>query len=828
VITEDGTGRLEDGKAGRLKEGKTGTRVLPVSVSARLPGFLSSRLPVLLLLVAATIPVAGVFTLSKLFFVRDLVLAFHSRFQFIRHSLRSGVFPFWDPYPAHGQPAINDALYQIFHLPSLPIRVLLPELVAYNLWVALPVPLAALGMYAFLRRHAHPWAAAFGGIAYAASGPIVSSTNFPNLGWSIATVPFVFWSLDRLIDRRTVSATATFAVMVALQALSGEPVTLAATLVIAGAYAALPEGRWRQPRIAVLAAIGEVAGLMLAAVQYVPLLSASRNSLRAVTVDVDFWTFHPLALLEVAVPHFFGDFFHSNLRETGWMLALNSGRDPFYYTMYVGVPVAMLAAIAALSRRPRTIFWTVVVLACAVASLGSYTPVYPLLRELIPPLRTFRFPVKYLSLSAFGLATLAAFAFEWLLDRNAPRRATRAVLIGACVLACLAYGLVAWVLIAPALPIRGFYHLAVWAHVPNPIQGAEFVLYRARPLLTSLMLKLLCAAFLLWIAASSRRERRLGLAVFAVVAVVDLLASNGNVNPTIDARLIADPAWTQQIPAGLHERVYIGGRLEGYVNTTDVDAPRYARYLDEYNELEQRYLIINQFLLHTSGLGIRESMSYDLPVLWPTEFARAGGWFHIAPREDRLRFLQRVGTRYVVLPTPPYPGAKPLAQFLGAEQQHLYDAFPDARRAYVVGDAGLGPSVEWQIQGMFQARFDPSHTILVSETPPPAAGQPGPSAPASAAFVEDGVNRVVIRAGLPADGYLTLLDTYNPDWHVDVDGTPAQMMRANGLFRAVHLRQGTHLVTFTYRPSAFYLGAQVSAVTALLLVVGCLWERRRS
>jgi Bacterial membrane protein YfhO len=786
------------------------------------------RLPVFVLLVVATIPVSGVFTLSKLFFVRDLVLAFHSRFLFFRNSIRAGVFPFWDPYVANGQPAINDALYQMFHLPSLPIRLLLPELVAYNVWVALPVPLAALGMYFFLRRHARAAAAAFGGIAYAVSGPIVSSTNFPNLSWSVAAVPFVFWSLDRLIDRRTAGATALFAVMVALQALSGEPVTLATTLIIAGAYAALPEGRWRQPRIAALAALGEVAGLMLAAVQYFPLLAATRNSMRSVTVDADFWTFHPLALLELVVPQFFGDFFHSNLRETGWMLALNSGRDPFYYSMYIGVPIAMLAAVAAVSRRPRTIFWTVVIVACAVASLGSHTPFYPLLRELVPPFRTFRFPVKYLSLSAFGVATLAAFAFEWLLDRTAPHRATRAVVIAACVAALVAYGLVAWVLIAPALPIRLFYRLALWAHVPYPVQGAEFVLYRARPLLTTLMLKLLCAAFLLWLAASSRRERRLGLVAFACIAVFDLLASNDNVNPTIDAKLIADAAWTEQIPRGLHERVYVGGRLEGFVNTTDVDGPRYARYLDEYNEVEQRYVVINQFMFHPSGRGIRESLSYDLPVLWPKEFSRAGGWFLVSGRTERLRYLKRVGTRYVILPTPPYPGAKPLAQLMAAEQLHLYDAFPDARRTYVVGDAGKGDSVDWQIQGMFQERFDDRNTVLVSETPPAAAGLPGMPVAPSAAFVEDGLNRVVVRAGLPMDGYLVLLDTYNPDWHVDVDGTAAPLMRANGLFRAVHLRQGTHLVTFTYYPSKFYLGAQVSAVTALLLVVVCLWERRRS
>jgi hypothetical protein len=329
-----------------------------------------------------------------------------------------------------------------------------------------------------------------------------------------------------------------------------------------------------------------------------------------------------------------------------------------------------------------------------------------------------------------------------------------------------------------------------------------------------------------WRAAAARRVRRLALTVFAGWAVVVLLAGNSKVDPWRDAHRRRGPAWADQIPPDMHERVYIGGRLEGYVNTTDVDAPKYARYLDEFPEMEQRYLVVGEFLFHTSGSRIRESMSYDLPVLWPTDFARAGGWFKVAPREDRLRYLARVGTRFVLLPTPPYPGARPLASMIGAEQQHLYDFNPGARRTYVVADALRGPDVNWQIQGMFQARFDPSRGVLVSEPPPPPAGMPGSPVPPSATFLEDGLNRVVIRAGSPGDGYLALMDTYNPDWKVDVDGAPAPLMRANGLFRAVHLTPGEHVVTFTYRPSQFYLGAAITALTALGLALWGLREAR--
>ena len=781
----------------------------------------------LLAVLVATIPVAGVFTVSKLFFVRDLALTFHSRFVFLRHSVFSGSFPLWDPYAANGQPAVNDALYQLFHLPSLIVRLALPEVIAYNAWVALPIPLGALGMYLFLHKHVSAPAAAFGAVTFAASGPILSTTNFPNLSWSIAAVPFVFWAADRLFERRTPAAASLLAVLVSLQALAGEPVTLAATLGILGAYVSLFDRRWRDLRLIALAATAVTAGVLLSAIQYVPLVAASRASMRGTMTASDFWAFHPLALLELVVPHFFGDYFNSNLRELAWMLALNSQRDPFYYTMYIGVPIALLAAVAGLSGRPHTRFWTLVVIGCAIASLGPYTPLYPALQEVIPPLKSFRFPVKYLSLGAFAIATLVATSMQWFLDGDVPRRSVRVTLILATAAAGLTYLVIAWVLLAPDLPVRGFFQLAIWAKVPAPVQGAEFILYRARPLLTSLLLKLICGSFLLWVAASSRRERRLALAVLSAFAIVDLLASNASVNPTMDARRLADPEWLSQVPRDMHERVYVGGRLEGYVNVLDIDAPKYAAFADGFTQMDQRYVLVQQLLFNPSGSRVREALSYDLPLLWPLDYARLIGYFKFASREERLRFLARVGTRFVVLPTPPSAGAPPLATLVGAEQLKLYDFNPGARRAYVVPDALMGPSVTWQLEGLFQSRFDPSRGVLVSEPPPPAAGVPGSPVFPSAAFLEDGLNRVVIRAGSPGDGYLALFDTYNPDWQVDVDGAAATLMRANGVFRAVHLTPGEHLVTFTYRPSRFYLGAAISALTAVALALWTAWGARR-
>lgn len=776
----------------------------------------------------AFIPVAGVFTTSRMFFVRDLTLAFYSRFQWLRSTIFSGQWPWWDPFPSTGQSAAADALYQVFLPPTLLLRLALPKLVAWNLWVALPVPLSALGAWLYLRRRVTSVPAALGAIVFGLSGPIVSTTNFPNLSWSVAATPYVLWTMDRVLARGRATDAAWLAVALGCQALAGEPVTLAATLVVMVAYVLmeLVASRGALFGRAVVAGVATTLGVMLAAVQFAPLMAAGRNSVRSIMGFADFWSFHPLALIELVVPRFFGDYFASYLRELAWMVALNSGREPFYYSMYVGVPVVIIALVGATSARRATIFWTVMLIGSIVASLGANTPIYPWLVRTIPVLNSFRFPVKYLALASLALAALSAYGWQMVQEGTAGKRRVRVILGCAMTVAIAAYVLVAALLVAPATPLRWFFNLAQAVHVPAPTQGAEYLIYRARPLLTTLFLKVMAFVVLTAIATSARRERALARAVLAVALVVDLAAANGDVNPTIAASQLAAPHWTEIVRAHPHERVYVGGRLEGWLNPLDVDAPKYIRVVDAERPTDARYIASNQLMYSPSGWGVRETLSFDLPLLWSTEYSRVMGRFKAATRAERQRFLDRVGTRYCILPMPPFAGATPLGSLFTMEQMKVYECNPHASRVTVVPDALIGPDIPWQIEGLFQERFDPRTGVLVSERPPAAAGVEGPAVAASAAIIEDAHNRVVVRAGLPADGYLALFDTYDPDWQVDVDGTPAPLMRANGTFRAVHVTRGQHIVTFRYAPRLVYLGAAVSAAAALALVAWCLVDRR--
>jgi hypothetical protein len=77
---------------------------------------------------------------------------------------------------------------------------------------------------------------------------------------------------------------------------------------------------------------------------------------------------------------------------------------------------------------------------------------------------------------------------------------------------------------------------------------------------------------------------------------------------------------------------------------------------------------------------------------------------------------------------------------------------------------------------------------------------------------------VVIEVQTGTAAFLVLTDTYYPGWGVRVDGRPAPIYRADGLFRAVRIEPGRHTVVFTYLPDSFLAGIAISVATAFGLV----------
>src|SRR5205814_3355065 len=182
-----------------------------------------------------------------------------------------------------------------------------------------------------------------GAIAFGLSGPIVSMLNAPNLAWSVALMPYVMLATERVIAAPSVRRVSVLALAAALQALCGEPVTLAATGVMACAFASWTTiGGARGARGIGLVGAGLVLGALLASVQLWPTIVAGVRAGRGNMAMPDFWSLHPIGALELVAPHLFGNYYEAFLSDMPWMSPLNSGREPFYYAIYVGPIVVAL------------------------------------------------------------------------------------------------------------------------------------------------------------------------------------------------------------------------------------------------------------------------------------------------------------------------------------------------------------------------------------------------------------------------------------------------------------------------------------------------------
>jgi len=87
-----------------------------------------------------------------------------------------------------------------------------------------------------------------------------------------------------------------------------------------------------------------------------------------------------------------------------------------------------------------------------------------------------------------------------------------------------------------------------------------------------------------------------------------------------------------------------------------------------------------------------------------------------------------------------------------------------------------------------------------------------------ARLAEDRPERIVAEMTSDSAGLLVLADLFYPGWTAEVDGRPAEILRADGVFRAVVLPPGSHRIVFRYRPLSLWIGGGLSAAALLVML----------
>lgn len=143
------------------------------------------------------------------------------------------------------------------------------------------------------------------------------------------------------------------------------------------------------------------------------------------------------------------------------------------------------------------------------------------------------------------------------------------------------------------------------------------------------------------------------------------------------------------------------------------------------------------------------------------------------------------------------------------------------RRAVLAHTFTVDPDVEGTIARLGEL---PSETVVLDRAPlfPEREGDGEPMGTGeSVRIAQYTPERVEVLVAAAAPGVLVLRDSAYPGWRALLDGEPAPLLRADGLFRAVAVPSGLHSVVFEFRPRTLRVGAAVS-LSALLGVLSLL------
>jgi membrane protein YfhO len=693
--------------------------------------------------------------------------------QMVRH----GEAPVWTGTLCSGLPLAGSAADPI----GLAAFSLLPTAAALDLFVIVLLLVAAHGAYTLARRFdADRTSAVLAGIAFAGSGYIACQLKHLAIVSTVVWLPVGLVLLDRVLDRdiatraRRALLLATFGLVFAEQVLSGFPQSAYICALVYGSFVLFRVvvdrrrvGSWRDS-VTVLTGLGIATALGAAAgaVVLLPLFELGHVSDRAEALGWEWSTrlaYWPPNVLTFLVPYIHGDI--SNNSYAG---------PPFFWEDYgyVGAATFLLAIYGAVRerRRPMVAFAIMLTLIAYLFVLGRATPVFHVAYMLIPGMKMFRFPTRFLVVVDLGLALLGAVGLTRLrIDLLSTRLASR-------------FRPQAPALIAGAICIGTAIDLFVHQPRQNPMVAAREWLAPPAAVRT--------------IRADTSQPRTFTPHHRDLHRQTFIRAQGWtDVRPYFELRDVLAPntgAAYWNIPSA---DCYAGITARWSVDVWGDHnrEPSLVWYLANL-DFEGRTLRIHPALAKVlRTYGVSHVLS-PFPEQEPT--------FDLVGREGMAYVYRVSGTARV--------------RFVRAARQVATDR--DAMARLVAPD--FDPDQEILLDDAADA-VHPS----VSDARASSNGGAG-----RAIITHEDARHVVIEAEAPQDGFLLLADTFHPGWTAQVDATPTPIYRANISVRGIQLPKGRHDVRFTYEAPGFTRGLWITvlAMAALLLWIGgAAYTRRR-
>jgi hypothetical protein len=743
--------------------------------------------PYILVLLVAWVSLGWPWLSGRVTIPWDAKAHFYPQLQFLAQSIHRGEWPFWNPYIFAGHPQIADPQSLIFSPPFLALAALAPD-PSFRAADATVLAMLLLGAVAILLlardRGWHPAAALVAAIVFAYGGS--SAWRIQHVGQilSLSYWPIAWLFLSRALDRASLSYGLAAGIVAGLMVLGRDQVAYLAIWLLAGvvlchvAFAPSPKAAMR--RAVGPSTLGLFGGLLVAALPLLLTFLLNADSNRFV-IDQDGagrGSLHPALLLTTAVPQLFGAAGplerHWGPPSPAWgpvdlYLARNMGQ------IYFGaLPLAVLFALGwrrGLFQRPEVkgIAWATV--AILIYALGRYTPLLGIAFDFVPGLSLFRRPAD----ATFLLTPLAGLCAAYLLHRwltDAGSTGGHWPLLRTILGFCAFFGVA-----AVTADSKGRLDDALWPLAQGAIfaLGATLILFAARPL--------------------ARWNTFAAALLLAGYMVLDLGWNNG-------------PSESTALPASSFRALDRDGNDPTIKLLRErVAATRSPTRRDRVELVGIDFHWPNASITHR----LEQTLGYNpVRLRWYSEATGAGDHVALPSQRQfsplfpsyRSRLANLLGLRYIASRAPLEDvdtrlprGALPI---VGTTTEAALYENPDARPRVMFApqwqQADFGHMIK---TGIWPTSSD---EVVLLEHPPQTVAGFQSSSPADIRIESYRNTEVAISVSSSTGGFVVLNDVWHPWWFAFVDDWPVELLRANVIFRAVHVPAGRHHVRFVFRP----------------------------
>jgi len=723
-------------------------------------------------------------------------------------ALSHGHLPLWAPDMWCGFPLFAEGQVGALYPPNVLLSLILPYDTAVHYGLILHYILAAVFAFWLAREmgFTRPAALLAGGVL-ALSGMMVVHAIHVNMIRTLAWLPLLLVIVVRAVQRgQPLRSVPALAIVFAMQVLAGFPPVLflsAATVVLVAAALPAPNAAWSPIfalRMVGFCVAGGALGAALAAVQLWPTLELASLSARAEQrspFEFLTWGQMPLQFMPTLIlPHLMGSVENRTFIGMPWQF--------HEWCAYVGILPLVLAAagwrsLAGGWRRAVAVL-VIVGLTLAVAKWP-----YHIIAHL-PGANLFRLPTRWLLLFDVGVIIAAGAGLGALFrgEKKALRRTAAWCALAGAILAALGLAGLAAKNAGLQWEIGGY----------AGARTRDLLQYFREPepwLLASL---LLVSGGLSWLAARGRLRPHVAAAAVAALCILDLCRFGYDFNPLVPPdRLRRRPP-----AAGALRRDGMKGRAfqPDLINPL-ISAGFRTRSWDSIRERIALLMPNHNMLWRTPNVAGYSPMETQQHVAMRNAFTYC--W---ARKSNRIFAIS--STAYII-ESAPGRAVGTSAAWPAVRITRVPDFLP---RAYLAGAALRANGVYQAVGRALSPSFDPRTMVVLEGAPDVPLASPGKLPGAFARIARETDTRVEIECRAPRAAMLVLADMFYPGWTAAVDGRPAPIYRANGVFRAVAVEQGAHRVIFSFRPASLRGGAVVSLVgIAALLVIAALTLRPR-